>query len=363
MAVTQPMYYLNPALSNVHLCIFYRNFQKLDDRFSHVGLGVNALHTARVLRRHKVHVDIHGVREPPDIEAILRATPTCTHALIEAPWVATPTLNAWCMRYPAIHFIVRSHSQVGFLVVEPGAIKLIREDIGLQESQLNFTLAGNSKQFKDWIETSYSGHVLYLPNLYDFERAFVKDDSTHDHKLVRISSFGALRLLKNHTTAAAAALMIAKQRNADLEFHISTNRAEGPSANAVGQAIRNMMSSVPGVTLVEDAWRGWPDFRRLVATMDLAIQVSHTETFNLATADATAEGVPSVVTPAIEWAPEHWMADPDDVEDIARIGNGLLWSSREARNGLAALQLFQRNAVTLWLDYLSGQPFAHPSGD
>jgi len=357
------MFYLDPSLPNVHLIIFYRNFMKLDDKFCHIGLGVNALHTARVLRRYKIHVDIHGVRHPHEIVEILNKTPTCTHALIEAPWIQTPILNSWCLQYPSVHFIVRSHSQVGFLVVEPGAINLIRDDILLQESQLNFTLSGNSKQFKEWIETSYSGHVLYLPNLYDFDRAFVKKDFTHDHKLLRVSSFGALRLLKNHTTAAAAALMIAKQRNCDLEFHISANREEGITGGVVARAIRNMMGNLPGVKLIEDGWKNWAEFRRLVATMDLAIQVSHTETFNIATADATAEGVPSVVTPAIEWAPKHWQADPDDVEEIARIGNSLLWSDRAAAEGLKALQQFQKEAVQIWLQYLGGQPFAHHSGN
>jgi hypothetical protein len=93
--------------------------------------------------------------------------------------------------------------------------------------------------------------------------------------------------------------------------------------------------------------------------MDLCLQVSMTETFNVTTADAVAEGVPSVVSPSIEWAPDYWKADPDRLDDIVRIGGALLSCPDAPDDGLAALSCFTEDAVRRWLEYLSGPPGQH----
>ena len=59
------------------------------------------------------------------------------------------------------------------------------------------------------------------------------------------------------------------------------------------------------------------------------------------TADGIAEGVPSVVSRAIDWAPEHWKADVDDVLDIARVGRQL-YDARATADGWKALVSFNR---------------------
>jgi hypothetical protein len=79
--------------------------------------------------------------------------------------------------------------------------------------------------------------------------------------------------------------------------------------------------------------------------MDLALQVSCTETFNLTAADAVAEGVPCVTSSAIEWTPRHWHADVDSVEDIARIGLALLRDPHAPGEGRRALERHARDAV------------------
>jgi hypothetical protein len=89
------------------------------------------------------------------------------------------------------------------------------------------------------------------------------------------------------------------------------------------------------------------------------IQPSYTETFNVVTADGIAEGVPSVVSHAIEWAPAGWKAHVDDVDDIARVGVRLISDKRAARKGLKALNAYNHRALLAWRDYLTecGSPF------
>jgi len=347
-------FYLDPHRSKAHVIIVYRNFMAAENPQCHIGLGVGALHTVRVLRKHHVDARAYGVWTADHIQEHLRRHPETTHCVIEAPWVPLADTQRLLGEFPDVHFLVRSHSQIGFLQVEAGAITLLRELLLLQDGVLNLTVAANSHRLKNFVERTYSGACLYLPNLYDVERPGRKRDVCHEHRSLRIGSFGALRLLKNHTSAAAAALMIARARGCDLEFSVSIEREE--NGRGVLDALRAMFANVPWARLVEQPWMDWSQFRRVVETMDLCIQVSHTETFNFVTADAAAAGVPSVVSPMIEWPPAYWQVDPDAIEDMARVGSALLSSTEGADDGLRALEHYVRGATHRWLSYLDRQP-------
>jgi glycosyltransferase involved in cell wall biosynthesis len=348
------MHYVDPRLERAHVAILYRNFQAKHPHYSHIGLGVNALHTARVLHRHRIQADVFGVWEPKDVARVLTEKPTVSHCLIEALWVGTAELGALMMQFPHVHFLVRAHSEVGFLQVEPGAITMLREQMLLADQYLNLTVAANSHRLVDFLRATYDSHVLYLPNLYDVERVDRRRGEPHQHRLLRIGSFGALRWLKNHTTAAAVALTIARQRGCDLEFWLSVDREE--HGKSVLQAVRNLFVGLPWAQLHEEPWAPWASFRRTIRAMDLALQPSFTETFNLVTADAVAAGVPAVVSHAVEWAPAAWKAHPDEIHEMARIGSMLLASPTSADEGLRALQRYLDEAVTIWKGYLSDDP-------
>lgn len=284
-----------------HVLLFYRN------RFAvpaaalalapvpqcHIGFGVNALHTTRVLRRLGVPTYPYGVWTSDDIRARLRQHPEATHAVLEAPWVPLDETEALLAAYPHVHFVVRCHSQIGFLQVEAGAITLLRELLLLQESVLNLAVAGNSTRFTRFVERAYGGRCAYLPNLYDTERpkSAGRPPVRGEGRPLRVGSFGAMRLLKNHTTAAAAALLAARALGRELAFWVSVDGNDYGGMSVV-YALRAMFAGLPWAKLVEQPWQDWPAFRRTVAHMDLCLQLSHTETFNITTADAVAEGVP-----------------------------------------------------------------------
>jgi hypothetical protein len=166
---------------------------------------------------------------------------------------------------------------------------------------------------------------------------------------LRIGAFGATRVLKNLLTSAGAALEIANARRADLEFWISSGRSEG--AGSVVEAVRQMLNSLPSVKLVENGWQTWPQFRQTVRHMHLLLQPSYTESFNVVTADGVAEGVPSVVSEAIDWAPRSWKAPVDDANAMALVGLRLLASRWARRQGLAALKTHNRRALEAWAEF------------
>jgi hypothetical protein len=86
--------------------------------------------------------------------------------------------------------------------------------------------------------------------------------------------------------------------------------------------------------------------------MNLLIQVSYTESFNMVTADGVSQGVPSVVSDAIDWAPEYWQATSDNVGDIARIGRQLITDPKAAKDGLDHLENHNRDSFDAWVKWL-----------
>ena len=127
-------------------------------------------------------------------------------------------------------------------------------------------------------------------------------------------------------------------------------RNEG--AGSLNEAIRQMTVGLPNFKLVETGWQTWPQFRQTVRNMHLLLQPSYTETFNVVTADGVAEGVASVVSDAIEWAPDNWKARCDDVDHIAQTGMRLLRDKSAPRKGLRALERYNARAKNAWLDLL-----------
>ena len=118
-------------------------------------------------------------------------------------------------------------------------------------------------------------------------------------------------------------------------------------------AVRQMMNGLAHVKLVENGWQPWPQFRQTVRHMHLLLQPSYTESFNVVTADGVAEGVPSVVSEAIDWAPRSWIAPVDDANAMARVGRRLLDSRWAVRRGRAALKEHNRRAMCAWDEFLN----------
>jgi hypothetical protein len=168
---------------------------------------------------------------------------------------------------------------------------------------------------------------------------------------LRIGAFGATRPLKNFMSAAGAAVEVAAQLHADLELWVSGGRTEG--GGGILDAVRAMVAGLPNTRIVECGWQSWPKFRTTVRHMHLLLQPSYTESFNMVTADGVAEGVPSVVSEAIDWAPDHWKAPNDNVDQIARVARYLLTDPHAPEDGLTALRRHNRDGLEAWKMHLA----------
>jgi hypothetical protein len=311
-------------------------------------LGVTALNAAKCLRAEGIEASVWPITGAGDLSSQLKISPA-THVIVSAPWLTTTELALLCAEFPETQFAVTCHSNLGFLQADPSAMRLLREGIDLQRCTWNFRIAANSDRLTRWVESAYAAPCLHLPNMYYLNDVEPKRE-LYTGGALRIGAFGATRALKNLMTAAGAAVEIANGLRADLEFWISAGRNEG--GGPVVDAVRQMMNGLPHVKLVENGWQTWPQFRQTVRHMHLLLQPSYTESFNVVTADGVAEGVPSVVSEAIRWAPNNWKAKVDDAGDVACIGRRLLKSHRAARQGLAALKKHNSRAMATWKDYL-----------
>ncbi len=335
-------------LTGRRIILAYKNFAA-SKNISHIGLGVAALNTAKTLRKHGIAAEVWPIANAAELRARLDAT--ISHVVVSAPWIPTLEWQRLTAEFPAIRFAVNCHSNVGFLQADSNGVKLVREGMDLERATWNFHIAGNSRKFCRWLRDTYEVPCAYLPNLYYLDSETPAARPLYQAGTLRVGAFGATRPLKNFMSAAGAALEIAGRHHTALELWVSSGRTEG--GGGILEAVRNMLAGLPAVKLVETGWQPWPRFRVTVRQMHLLLQPSYTESFNMVTADGIAEGIPSVVSEAIDWAPEHWKACSDDVSEIARVGRALLCDRHAAEDGMQAILRHNGGGLRSWMEFLS----------
>ena len=338
--------------ARVRVALFFKDFAHYTAA-SCVGLAVAGYTSAAYLRRLGLDATAYAVRHNVDIvRAIDRYNETharrLTHVVISAPWLDVHDLTRLVEHFQEIQFIILSHSNVGFLQADPWGLALYRRYAELSRTHGNLNIGGNCRGFTDWFQAVYGVDCVCLPNLYPAGEG-VRSKVWPGGPL-KIGAFGAIRPEKNFMCAAAAATLMQKRLNVPVELHMSSGGEHCQSTTL--DAISQMVENLPDFKLIRHHWEIWDKFIGRVAAMDVLLQVSYTESFNMITADGISRGVPVVVSPVINWAPASWKADPDDVTDIAQTGCRLL---QEDQGGLgsAALQTHNERGVRNWLDYLA----------
>ena len=343
---------------HTHLAIIYKNFAS-NVGISHIGLGNAGVNIAKVLKKHGIQTTVFAANNLQEVTARLKAVQP-THVVISAPWLKSNEIISLLNEFPLTEFVVNFHSNVGFLQADTQGVKLMREYIDIEQSRQNFRISGNSQRFAQWLRSAYCCPCLLLPNMYYL------DYSTHSnhHKtykeggILKIGAFGSIRPLKNFMSAAAAALQIKNNLKVDTEFYINSGRAEG-GGDTVRRSIEEMVHGIPGFEIREVPWVNWPAFRDVIRNVNLLLQPSYTESFNMVTADGIAEGVPSVVSEAIDWVPSNWVASADDVHDIATVGERLLFDRSATQKGLICLETHNKRAFANWLGFLELEPVGY----
>lgn len=259
--------------------------------------------------------------------------------VIEAIWV-TPGKFAELQRlHPSVKWTVRVHSETPFLAQEGCAVQWI-----IQYSKQGIEVAFNST--KTMGDFQIVARTAYLPNYYPLRKPRTLRPSG---KQIDVGCFGAIRPLKNQLIQACAAVRYAAARSKKLVFHMNGSRIE----QFGNSNLKNITALIAGAgqTLNLHPWLDREEFLELVATMDICLQVSLTESFNIVSADAVSMGVPLVGSEAISWLPRRSQADVDSSESIVTAMD--LASTSTVSMNHAALEDYTVASVRTWNRWLA----------
>ncbi|MGH7044928.1 MAG: hypothetical protein ACREE2_00890 [Stellaceae bacterium] len=243
-----------------------------------------------------------------------------THAIIEALWVVPEKFDILKKLHPRVQWIVRTHSEAPFLANEGIAAAWIAGylergvEIMCNSAAAQAQLRAMAVDFGD-----AEALVTYGPNFYPLlgrtattPHAPLAGDELH------IGCFGAIRPLKNHLVQAIAAIAFANAQSRKLRFHVNAGRVEGGAA-AVLNNLRALFAGSAGGrhVLIEQDWVPHPQFlKRLASEIDISMQVSFSETFNIVAADSAAVGLPVIGSAAIPWLGRYAQVPPGDIGAI-----------------------------------------------
>lgn len=246
-----------------------------------------------------------------------------THVIIEALWVVPAKFSILCKLHPNVKWIIRLHSEMPFLANEGMAM----DWLGDYTSFSNIIIAVNSPRTVEevryylgykmnWDDKTKEERVIYLPNFYPQEYK-IKSYAVPEKPTIDISCFGAVRPLKNHLMQALAAVKFADSIGKTLNFHINSSRIEMKGESVV----RNLVGffshlSQTGHQLIHHDWTVRDEFLETCSKMDIGMQVSISETFNIVGADHISQGVPLVGSKEIPWIDTWFAAKTSQTEEI-----------------------------------------------
>lgn len=269
--------------------------------------------------------------------------------LMEAIWVTPTKMREITKLHKKVNFVTRVHSKIPFLSQEGNAMAWIKELSEIKGSYLAFN---NFSTHQDFKRLGISN--IYLPNVYrtvrvpSFHEIFRDwNDVKHYHGFINIGCFGAIRPLKNQLIQAVAAMSFADKHNLVLFFHINSSRVE-QRGESVLKNLRGLFNGTKH-KLVEHPWMEPEKFDDLISKMDVSMQVSYTESFNIVTADAVYNEVPVVVSSDISWAHDSCKAYTNSVKDIMEVLEYVSkFSHRVANGNLVALSVYNKKALRQW---------------
>jgi hypothetical protein len=294
---------------------------------SHVGLSTGLYNSAsfvhNMLRDSNIESNLEVAIDNNCIDRLVNQHKP-THVIIEALWVVPSKFTVLQRLHPGVTWIIRLHSDMPFMAGEGNAM----DWLGDYSRFKNIVIACNAprmlretrlylQHLNQWTKKETAERVVYLPNHYP--QTYVRKPFVKNKYWVDIGCFGAIRPLKNHLLQAFGAIEFAERIGKQLRFHVNAGRIEmqgGPALNNLKGLFQQI--SDHGHQLINHQWTPREGFLELCASMDIGLQVSFSETFNIVGADIISQGVPLVGSQEIPWAVSFTGAEPTDSADICK---------------------------------------------
>ena len=281
-----------------------------------------------------------------------------THVVIEALWVVPSKFTVLCRLHPNVKFIIRIHSEMPFLANEGIALDWLGDYANYENiiigvnapralNEIKFYLGYKMK----WNEETKNNRVVYLPNYYP--QNYIDKEYNIDSEYINIGCFGAVRPMKNHLMQAIAAIKFADYIDKKLKFHINSGRIE-QKGDSVVRNLEALFSQLAehGHLLISEEWTTHEDFLKVCGKMDIGMQVSFSETFNIVGADIISQGVPLVGSKEIPWIDDYYSASANETEEIF---NALIKTHNTPEinviNNTNLLSIYTNNSSKIWEKY------------
>jgi hypothetical protein len=273
-----------------------------------------------------------------------------THVIIEALWVVPSKFEQLIKLHPNVEWIIRLHSDIPFLANEGIAIDWIYQYLKYK----NVKVSINSKRADREFGVVTQKEFLYLPNYYPVGFFNKNKPAKRDKKILNIGCFGAVRPMKNHLLQAFASIEFADKNNKTLYFHINTGRVEN-NGDPVLKNLRYLFENNQRHFLIEHKWMTHDKFVEVLQRMDIGLQVSFSETFNIVAADLVNNNIPVVVSDEISWVSPLFYAKTTSSKSIV---NKIGFAYRFRNLGLQlinkiSLYLYSTKSEKIWVDYFS----------
>lgn len=282
-----------------------------------------------------------------------------THVSIDALWVVPEKFHVLLPKYPKVKWNVRIHSKTPFIANEGIAMDWMYGYEKIIEQYDNFIFSANA--YITTCELNDIGiRTVYLPNVYDPHPHMELDEtgssSDENKKHIDIGCFGSIRPLKNHLQQAIAAIIFADSIGKKMKFHVNSDRVE-QKGEPILKNLEKLFENNPNHELVKHPWMEHKDFLKLVGKMELGLQVSFSESFNIVAADFVYKDIPIIGSSDIEWLSQYYKANPNNYQDIVdKLTNaynykhlGLHWLNKYR------LWKHNRDGVEKWIDYIVGE--------
>jgi hypothetical protein len=267
--------------------------------------------------------------------------------IIEALWVVPSKFEVLKKLHPNVKWVVRIHSEVPFLAQEGVAVDWLKQYAQIPDV---FVATNSTRGLKDLISiVGGANKVLLLPNFYP-KVSILHTLSTNGH--VNVACFGAVRPFKNQLIQAIAAIRYGDETGKKILFHINFTRPEGGGGNVL-KNLRSLFANSRH-ELVEHTWMTHDEFIKVLATMDLSMAVSLSETFCIVAADSAAIGVPIVVSDQVPWSIITSQASTTNSDDIvSKIKTAIGWKASILNfKNRRSLNKYSDNSRRVWLKEL-----------
>ena len=278
------------------------------------GLYNSANFMNEMLKSQGIESNIEVVHDNNDIDReVTKHRPDVV--FIEGLWVVPEKFYVLSKLHPNVLWVVRIHSDTPFLAQEGIAFDWIME----YNKHPRMMIAPNSpKMFTDLEILMDDQKLVYLPNYYPLYESYKVKAIVGDE--IHVGCFGAIRPLKNHLIQALACIKMGRVLGKKVFFHVNADRFEMNGQPVYNNLIGLSKNVDPSLfELILHPWVEHDDFLKLCGQMDIGMQVSYTETFNIVAADMVNMGVPVLCSSEIPWAQNSFMYSCNDFNNSIQI--------------------------------------------